>query len=359
MVQHNTVIALGVMSGTSLDGIDFALCKFTKKNEQWKYKILKTNTYKYSDEWVLKLSTAQNLNIYDFIKLHKDYGTYTGKLVNEFLKNSKKPNFIASHGHTIFHDPSQKLTFQIGDGAFIAAETNISTVSDFRTLDTALGGQGAPLVPIGDKLLFQEYDYCLNLGGFANISYDVEDKRIAFDICPVNFILNLLAKQKGKSYDKDGELGKKGTVNNNLLDELNNIEYYSRPAPKSLARENVESDFIPILKKYNIPTENKISTFYEHIICQIEAACFRDREVKVLLTGGGAHNKFLISKLKKSTKHKIIVPENDIIDYKEAIVFAFLGLLRFTGQVNTLASVTGSSSDRSSGVIHHIYKHNN
>ncbi len=223
MVQHNTIIALGIMSGTSLDGIDFALCEFSKSNGNWKYKILKTHTFQYPEKWIRKLSSAQDIDIYNFIKLHKDYGTYTGKLANEFLKNTQKPDFIASHGHTIFHDPSDKITFQIGDGAFIAAETKISTVSDFRTLDTALGGQGAPLVPIGDKLLFQEYDCCLNLGGFANISYDIKNKRVAFDICPVNFILNLLASQKGIPYDKDGELGKMGNINSKLLNELNEL----------------------------------------------------------------------------------------------------------------------------------------
>lgn len=346
---------LGIMSGTSLDGIDFALCNFDKKNGIWSFKIIKTKTVSYSSVWHKKLSDAQNLSGSDFVKLHNEYGNYIGKLAKKFLKNTQSADFVASHGHTIFHKPEKKLCFQIGNGAFISAKLQIPVVSDFRSLDIALGGQGAPLVPVGDKLLFAKYDFCINLGGFANISYDNNKKiRTAFDLCPVNIIVNKLSEKRRKKYDKNGKIGKKGILNKKLFSELNNLDYYFGKKNKSLGREFVEEKFIPVLNKYNISTENKIRTIYEHVAYQIYRATKFSKNKKILLTGGGAHNNFLVSKIKKLNKNKIIIPEKEIIDFKEAIIFAFLGLLRINNQNNCLSSVTGSISDNCGGIINYI-----
>jgi len=218
-------------------------------------------------------------------------------------------------------------------------------------MDIALGGQGAPLVPIGDRLLFSEYDFCLNLGGFANISFESENKRIAYDICPVNIILNELASKTGVAFDKDGEIGKSGTIHSELLNTLNNISYYHQKHPKSLGKEWLTSNFSPFLEDFNIPLNDKIRTLYEHISHQITNS-ITIGNAKILITGGGAHNVFLIDLLKQKTKANIVIPTNEIIDFKEALVFAFLGLRRLRGEINCLASVTGAVKDCSGGIIH-------
>ncbi|NOZ35221.1 MAG: anhydro-N-acetylmuramic acid kinase [Chlorobi bacterium] len=347
MTERKTI--LGIMSGTSLDGLDFALCEFEKSDNNYLYKIIKTGFFKYDKKLKKQLETAHKLNAYNFIKFHKEYGKYIGKKATGFLKDVTKPDYIASHGHTIFHKPEEQVTFQIGDGAFITAETGIPVISDFRNLDTALGGQGAPLVPIGDKLLFSEYDYCLNLGGFANISYDKEGVRMAFDVCPFNFIINKFAQLSGKEYDKNGELGKSGNVNELLLNELNRIDYYNLKSPKSLAREYVEKFYLPVFNKYKIPIKDVIHTFYEHSAFQINKFIAPDKNI--LITGGGTHNTFFISLLKKKTENELIIPDNKLIDFKEAIIFAFLGFLRSMRKNNTLASVTGAKNNSSGGNI--------
>jgi anhydro-N-acetylmuramic acid kinase len=350
IMKKYTVI--GLMSGTSLDGLDIALCRF-QKNGKWNFRILEAKTIPYSKTWKKKITQAPQLSAYNFLQLHKQYGKYLGDGVNKFLSHQKiTPDFIASHGHTIFHEPQQQFNFQLGDGAFIAATTGITTISDFRTLDIAFGGQGAPLVPIGDELLFGNYDYCLNLGGIANISFKKGKKRIAFDVCPANMVLNALAHQLNLSYDKDGKLARKGTLNKKLLDELNKLDYYSAPYPKSLGREWVETDFFPVLKRYHCSTEDKLATVCEHIAIQIGKNVAKKGEI--LVTGGGAYNKFLISRIQHHIAGKIIIPGKAIIEFKEAIIFAFLGLLRWLGEPNVLTSVTGASKNLSCGIIHKV-----
>ena len=263
---------IGVMSGTSLDGLDVALCDFTFQNG-WSFSIAKSNTIKYSKEWKNKLSTAANLSGQDLILLHKEYGRFIGKSVIDFLKTTEaRIDFIASHGHTVFHQPQKKLTLQIGDGNEIAVTTKVKTISDFRSLDVALEGQGAPLVPIGDKLLFSDYDFCINIGGFANISFTQNDERLAYDICPANIILNFLANKLDHSYDKNGSLGRSGEIDYMLLNKLNALNYYKQKYPKSLGKEWLDSNILPILKKSDISLTNKIRTVYEHIAFQISAA---------------------------------------------------------------------------------------
>jgi anhydro-N-acetylmuramic acid kinase len=342
------------MSGTSLDGLDIALCKFINSGNKWEYSILKAQTFPYSANLKNKLSTAENLSGLDLILLHNEFGGITGEKINAFLENNNSNiDFIASHGHTIFHEPNKNLTLQIGSGAEIAAKTGITTICDFRSVDVALNGQGAPLVPIGDKLLFSEYTYCLNLGGFANISYDdSEGNRIAFDICPVNILLNGIVKEIGLDYDDKGTLASKGNLNNQLLQELNNLPFYNSKGPKSLGKEWLVKDVLPIINKYKIAIEDKLYTICEHIAQQISNSTNQKKAGKIFITGGGVFNKFLIELIKKRTNHLVEIPEENIINYKEALIFAFLGLLRFTNQINCLKSVTGAIRNNIGGAIY-------
>lgn len=344
---------IGTMSGTSLDGLDLALCTFTYNEGKWLYTIERAKTYPHSSEWKHKLATAETMTGLDLMHLHNEFGVDTGALINNFMKDEKRPvDFIASHGHTIFHQPHKGLTLQIGNGAHIAATTGINTICDFRSLDVALGGQGAPLVPIGDKLLFYDYDYCLNLGGFANISYDNNGERIAYDICPVNIVINHLVKERGLSYDPEGSIGGAGSLNQPLLTELNNLPFYQSKGPKSLGKEWVLENILPILGKYPIQLEDKLRTFYEHIAIQLTNAFRSEKSKKVLITGGGAYNAYLIDLIREKTDASIDIPDQNIIEFKEALIFAFLGVLRYRNEINCLKSVTGASRDNTGGIIY-------
>ncbi len=284
------------------------------------------------------------------------YGKYLGEVVNEFIKKHQiiEIDFVASHGHTIFHKPNEGYTFQIGDGQAISNTTGLKVICDFRTQDVDLGGQGAPLVPIGDQLLFSNYDYCLNLGGFANISFQKNNERIAFDICPVNIVLNHYANLLGFDYDAGGKIASNGNVDEKLLNELNAISFYKAPLPKSLGFEFVKTTIFPIIDSFcNLKTETILRTFVAHIVTQISICLNNNPCSKILITGGGAFNTFLIKELKKQTKTSIIIPESDIINYKEALIFALLGVLRSENEVNCLKSVTGALKDHSSGKIFH------
>lgn len=347
-----TYNAVGVMSGTSLDGLDIVLCNFTY-DKHWSFEIIKSETIKHSEEWKNKLLNAPVVLGYDLSILHKEFGKFIGESVLNFLKDTKtKVDLIASHGHTVFHQPEKKLTLQIGDGNEIAVTTNITTVSDFRSMDVALGGQGAPLVPIGDEILFNNYDYCINLGGFANISFKEKNKRLAFDICPANIILNFLANKLNHDYDKNGALGFLGKLDTKLLETLNKLDYYQRSHPKSLGKEWLIDEFIPALEASDISTKDKIRTVYEHVALQIAKVINSKEQSTALFTGGGVYNKFLINLIKQKTNSEIIIPDNQIIEFKEAIIFALLGILRLENKINCLASVTGAKRDCSGGIIH-------
>jgi anhydro-N-acetylmuramic acid kinase len=350
MKKYNT---LGIMSGTSLDGVDIAYCVFQEKANKWNFEIVKAQTFDYDKIWKEKLSLLHLKDAYSFVKTHSEYGHFLGDLVNNFLASNKlKPDFIASHGHTIFHRPEEKITFQIGDGVAIAAKTKLTVICDFRSLDVKLGGQGAPLVPIGDKLLFSQYDYCLNLGGFANISFDNElNERIAFDICPLNIVLNKIASELNLSFDDKGKIAKSGNLNPQLLSELDDLNFYKQKNPKSLGKEWVIKYFEPVLKKFKIPPADKLRTVSEHFAIQISKAISHTKSKKLLISGGGAYNDFMISRIKAQTNHRIHIPERTIIDFKEAMIFAFLGVLKMRGEINCLKSVTGASKDNSGGVI--------
>lgn len=365
MKAYNTI---GLMSGTSLDGLDIAYCRFNYIDEKWDYEIVSAETIPYDNHWEERLKNAQTLSGKDLIVLHNDYGKYIGQQVNKYLAKYEISNIdlIASHGHTIFHQPKNQITFQAGNPAFLAAETRSKVIADFRSLDVAMGGQGAPLVPIGDKLLFSEFDFCLNLGGFANISFVKNNKTIAFDICPANFVINKLIIKKKiplKDYfncegslrylkcDPDGFIASKGKSNMELLEKLNNLEYYKSKGPKSLGEEWVVENIWPILKSYNLPIENLLNTYYHHIVMQIQNVVDNEKGEKLLITGGGAFNKYLIKLLKRHLGKQICIPSKKIIDYKEALIFAFMGLLRVLEKENSLSSVTGSSADNIGGLV--------
>lgn len=343
------------MSGTSLDGLDIAHCAFKLDKGKWRYSINCAETIKYNKAWQLKLKEAHLLTAEKLLQTHSEYGELLGKEVLQFKKKHKLKNvdLVSSHGHTIFHNPKEGFTFQLGNGASLASVCGIKTVCDFRVLDVALKGQGAPLVPIGDRLLFSEYGFCLNLGGYSNISFELNNKRIAFDICPVNTALNYLAEAKGKSFDKGGAMAKSGRIDKMLLDKLNRLGYYKKEPPKSLGREWLEEYFLPIINLSSISIEDKLATITEHIACQISKAIIHSsKKGKVLITGGGANNTFLILRLKeKMSGYQIIIPELTLINFKEALVFAFLGVLRIEERTNTLHSVTGAIKDSSGGVI--------
>ncbi len=343
------------MSGTSLDGLDLAYCTFTHSEQGWQYAIVQAETIAYSKEWKNRLATIEKGTASDFALTDVEYGRLLGQLTREFVeKYALKPDFISSHGHTIFHQPGKRFTFQIGQGAAIAAETGIPVISDFRSLDVALGGQGAPLVPIGDRLLFSRFDFCLNLGGFANTSFESSGKRIAFDICPVNIVLNHLAGRCGKAYDPNGEMAAIGTISTSLLSKLNQLPYYQATAPKSLGKEWVLAHIYPLLDGSNLPLNDLLATFCEHVAQQIGLATKTEKPTRLLVTGGGAFNEYLIQRIQHHTTHEVIIPDPMTINFKEALIFAFLGVLRWRNEVNCLSSVTGATKDSSGGaIIHH------
>lgn len=342
-----------MMSGTSLDGIDFTLGEFSRNGHQWSYRPVKSLTYPYPDAWINRLSEAQNLSGEQLIMLHREYGFYIGSLINQFLESEDlKPDLAAIHGHTLFHNPAAGFNFQLGDGAAIAAITGLKVINDFRSLDVCLGGQGAPLVPIADRLLWSEYAACLNLGGFANVSFELAGQRIAFDIAPANLGLNYFARLAGHAYDKGGQLAKLGKVNNTLLSALEALPYYKLPAPKSLGREWFEQAFLPCTISVPCSPPDMLATLCMHLALRIRYELREAPAGNILITGGGAHNHYLIDCIRAQLpQFGVVVPDARIIDFKESIAFALLGVLRLTGEANCLKSVTGAGRDCCSGSI--------
>jgi anhydro-N-acetylmuramic acid kinase len=346
----------GLMSGTSLDGVDMAFCTFSIKDGRWSYTLEKAETMPYPNEWKSRLSDLENGSALEFAKTDTEYGHYLGKITKAFHLNNKiRPDFIASHGHTIFHQPDKLFTSQIGNGSAIAAETGIPVVCDFRSTDVALGGQGAPLVPAGDQLLFDKYTYCLNLGGFANISYRKSGDRIAFDICPANIVLNYLASFLHKDYDENGSMARQGILHQPLLGALNKQEFYHRQPPKSLGKEWVLSEVHPVLLHFDIPVTDKLRTFTEHIADQVANVIRNDDNGTLLITGGGSFNNFLLERIREKTKVTLVLPDPLTINFKEALIFAFLGVLRLREEINCLKSCTGASHDNIGGAIYRAF----
>ena len=344
---------IGLMSGTSLDGVDIAFCTFRKENGHWSYQIEKGETIPYSGTWKSRLSLLEKGSSLEFVRTDIEYGRFLGRITSDFIsKHGVKPDFIASHGHTIFHQPGSGITSQIGKGSEIAAMTGRRVICDFRSTDVALGGEGAPLVPVGDRMLFGEYDYCLNLGGFANISYEESGSRIAFDICPANIVLNQLASLLNKPYDENGLLASRGNLNEQLLDELNRLEYYQKNPPKSLGKEWVLATIDPIIARYSVSTNDLLRTFSEHIAVQVGNAIRHAGKSRMLITGGGAFNVFLVERIRLKSGATVILPDPLTINFKEALIFAFLGVMRCREEINCLASSTGASRDSAGGSVY-------
>jgi anhydro-N-acetylmuramic acid kinase len=341
---------IGLMSGTSLDGLDLVYVSFDK-NSYENFQIQYSETIAYSKLWKDKLAKAIDKSPKELQELDLEYGKLLAEKVTNFIKKYTIINidFIASHGHTVLHQPEKGITLQIGNGQLLANETQQKVVCDFRTQDVKLGGQGAPLVPIGDAFLFDQYDACLNLGGFANVSFKEQNKRIAFDICPVNIVLNYYVNTLGFDYDDKGKIASTGIIHTKLLEELNSLNYYKTKPPKSLGLEWVQSTIFPLIDDKNLEIKDVLATFIEHVAIQIAASTKKCKNI--FITGGGVFNEFLIKRINHHSSLEIIIPNSQIVNYKEALIFAFLGLLRVDNQVNCLSSVTGAKKDHSSGVI--------
>jgi len=297
------------------------------------------------------LRDSIHLSSQELLALNSSYGFYLGEKVKEFISENNLPqvNLVASHGHTVFHQPKRKFTLQIGDGRAIKLTTGLPVVYDFRSQDVLMGGNGAPLVPIGDEYLFPDYDACINLGGFSNISFTSENKRIAFDVCPVNIILNKLSRKLSQKFDENGDFARKGKIDDLLLKKLNSLDFYSQNFPKSLGIEWCNTHIFPLFADED--PKDLLATFTEHIACQISEVINQFQLKKVLLTGGGTYNTFLVEKLQNKTNAELVIPEKDIIDFKEALIFAFMGVLRLNNEINVLSSATGSYKDHCSGII--------
>ena len=351
---------IGVMSGSSLDGLDIVFTELQEIGGKWNYEIRHATCLEYDKEWKQKLKDAIDLPAIDYQLLHTEYGRFIGQKINEFIDDNKlhhQVSIISSHGHTTFHLPGKKMTHQLGDGSAIAAETRLPVVSDLRSMDIAFGGQGAPIVPLGEKLLFSGYNYFLNIGGIANISINKENEIIAFDVCAANRVLNMLAGEKSLAYDDEGKISSQGKIHEDLLEKLNALEYYKHPHPKSLANSFGTDIVYPLLKSFSINIEDTLCTYTEHICVQIKNSLqlFKQDDVqKLFITGGGAFNIFLVERLQKNLEEinfEIYIPADDVVKYKEALIMALLGALRWREQYTVLASVTGASRNSIGGAL--------
>ena len=368
---------IGLMSGSSMDGLDIVFIHLQANAGKWSYEIKQKACYPYDKDWIDKLKSARQMSAPDYLALHAAYGHYLGKEVNRFIQENQlqyQVQLISSHGHTVFHNPSMRMTAQLGEGAAIAAETGINTISDLRAMDIALGGEGAPIVPIGERLLLGDYPFFLNLGGIANISAHIllpdDDEKspshgeefIAFDICPANRILNMLAAEKAKEFDLDGKMASAGKANETLLSQLNSFEYYKKAFPKSLDNAFGISTLFPLIAATNDTIENKMRTYVEHICYQIgqsvkgllgKMPAGADAK-KMLVCGGGAHNLFLVSRLTsvlEALEVRVVIPDHTLVDFKEALIMAFIGVLRWREENNVLASVTGAKRNSIGGAV--------
>lgn len=351
MIYH----AIGLMSGSSLDGLDIVCARLEEVSGRWTYEIVAAGCLEYTPEWQKRLMEAPHIAASDYFKLHADYGRYTGEKVNEFIAMNgleHKIALIASHGHTTFHNPAEGYTHQLGDGAAIAAETHLPVVSDLRAVDVALGGEGAPIVPMGEKLLFEEYSCFLNIGGIANISID----GVAYDVCPANRVLNMLAREAGKTFDARGAMAATGSVHPLLLEELNALPYYEQPHPKSLANSFGIDTVYPLISQYLLSPEDALATYVEHIAMQVAASVGQPADGcgQMLVTGGGAFNDFLIGRMREHllpVGMEVVVPNEETVAYKEALIMALLGILRWREQETVLAAVTGARRDSVGGAL--------
>ena len=364
--------AIGLMSGSSLDGLDVAYCQFIGEINQGGFKIknwelIAAETYPFSIFWKNRLRSLPAGSAYELMDAHAAFGAYMGALTDCFFSekniDKKDIDFIASHGHTIFHDPANGFTTQIGDGTALAAATQCTVINDFRSADIALGGQGAPLAPMADKMLFSGFDFYLNIGGIANITCNINGRFVAFDICGVNQILNALANKLNMPFDKNGRLAEKGKLDKTLFEQQYKIDYFKTIYPKSLSNQWVQENQVAIFLKNKNNTENKLNTAVE-LIAQLiadsvklvfEKEDFKKEKYKLLVTGGGAYNTYLMSRIHFHLDKKnieVVIPESEIIAFKEAVLMALLGVLRMENRPNCMASVTGATRDAIGGAVY-------
>lgn len=382
------------MSGSSLDGLDVAYCQFNCKNKLSKaksrtgfgnegfkikkWKIKEAKTYPLSNFWKNRLQSLPTASAFELMDAHAAFGQYMGAIVNRFFSEKKidrkNIDLIASHGHTIFHEPAEGFTTQIGDGAGLAVSTECTVINDFRSSDIALGGQGAPLAPMADKMLFPvpeassgsrftRFDFYLNLGGIANITCNINNRFIAFDICGANQILNALANELNLPFDKNGKLAKKGTLDKKLFKQQKNIAFFKNDYPKSLSNQWVQKNQTTAFLKNKNQTENKLNTATE-LTAQlisgslnkiIEKENFKKKKYKILVTGGGAYNIYLMKRISFYLKKKnieVVTPKKNVIGFKEAALMALLGVMRLENTANCMASVTGAKKDTIGGAIY-------
>ena len=349
---------IGIMSGSSMDGVDIALCHINEDNGAYSFTIEQAETIEYNEKWRVRLSQLRKADSLAYAKTDVFYGHYLGQLVNDFIaKHQVKVDLVASHGHTVFHYPESLITRQVGDGASLSAICNLPVVTDFRSMDVAKGGQGAPLVAIGDELFFSQYDYCLNLGGFANISGKIGQYRVSFDISPANIILNRTARDLNLEYDNNGEIAAQGSINYAMLENLNKIDYYNLPFPKSLNRDWINSELWQIVKEGDkLSPQDKMKTFVDHIAYQIANSIDylsqkQSEGKRVLVTGGGAYNKTLMEHIQSHSDATFEIPDNKLVEFKESLIFALMGVLRIQNKTNIYKTFTGAKSDSISGSL--------
>ena len=351
--------ALGLMSGTSLDGLDVASVRFfqDQKTRAWSFALKSFSTLAYPDVLRDQLWRAMDASAEDLMRLDHDWAHWAGQEVMRWMKDSEisVPHVVGSHGHTIFHRPSEGWTCQIGHGAVLHAILKAPVVNDLRSLDVAMGGQGAPLVPLADKVLFGEWDVVLNLGGFANLSMESKaGERVAWDVGPANLLLNRLVQTVGLEMDVDGQRAASGTLIPELLESWQMLNYHAQAPPKSLGREWLEQEVWPHAER--ALTSHWLNDVLATAVAYASWAVARDIPVgsRVMVTGGGAFNPTLISALQRETADSNVIlhfPDDQLIHGKEALVFAWLGLLRWLGQVNSLPSVTGARVATSGGAL--------
>jgi anhydro-N-acetylmuramic acid kinase len=354
--------AIGIMSGSSLDGLDIAFVEFDESRSNWSYEVKAADCYPFEKGLKEQLKNAINLSAKEYLLLHTSFGRYIGEQVKKFIDENNlhhRVQLISSHGHTTFHMPQQFMTAQLGEGSAIAAATGINVVSDLRNMDISLGGQGAPIVPMGEKLLWSEYNYWLNLGGIANISMKKNDETIAFDICAANRVMNMIAEKEGKEYDENGNIAASGLLHTELLTKLNEVDYYKQAYPKSLANDFGTDVIFPLVEKFNLSNADALRTYVEHIAQQISYSILSvqkeySQPTKLLATGGGAMNTFLTDRIRdnlRSLNIELVIPDANTISYKEAIVMALLGVLRWREENTIMNSVTGALRSSIGGAV--------
>lgn len=359
---------LGVMTGSSLDGVDIVYTKITASEKKYSYEILMTDCVKMPAKWKLRISQLVLQNAVTYLKTSAFFGQFLGEILLDFITRNQIENqldFIASHGQTIFHQPENKFSSQIGDGSVIAAITGFPVICDFRSVDVALGGQGAPVAPIANKLFYPEYSLFLNLGGIGNLAANINGKYVAFDFTAVNLILDKIAKELELEYDDEGKIAAFGNFSETLFDSLNHSIYYNKSYPKSLSGGWVSKVMLPIISRSPLSHADKLHTVVYHVAYQLKNAISMieakenisfSKNDKMLATGGGVFNRFLMQIIQEKIGVSVTIPDHQIIKFNEAVLMALMGVMRVRQETNIMSSVTGATYDTIGGAIYEGWK---